>query len=98
MLFYGQEYFDTMAILDDKRDLTIENLNQMVKDQKILSNKDLMMRNLSKLLENLQECESYIIKCLEGTAKKDANIARMINNCLSQFTADDMQLLETMVH
>jgi hypothetical protein len=32
MLFYGQEYFDTMAILDDKRDLTIENLNQMVKD------------------------------------------------------------------
>lgn len=32
MLFYGQEYFDTMAILDDKRDLTIESLNQLVKD------------------------------------------------------------------
>ena len=94
MLFYGQEYFDTMAILDDKRDLTIESLNQMVKDQKILSNKDLMMRNLGKLIENLQECEAYINNCLNGTQAKDANIARMINKCLSQFNTDDMQLLE----
>lgn len=57
-----------------------------------------MLRNLGKLTENLNECESYIVKCLEGTQAKDANIARMINNCLSQFNADDMQLLEQMVH
>lgn len=56
------------------------------------------MRNVGKLIENLQECEGYITRCLEGQQAKDANIARMINNCLSQFTADDMQLLEQMVH
>lgn len=34
---------------------------------------------------------------LTGKQAKNANIARTINKCLSQFTSSDMQLLESMV-
>ena len=32
MLFFGQEYSDTMAILDDKRDIDLDKMNDMIKN------------------------------------------------------------------
>ena len=30
MIFFGQEYLDTMAINDTRRDISLESLNEMV--------------------------------------------------------------------
>lgn len=60
MLFYGQEHYDTLAILSKKDDMTHEQVSELMKNQKLLSNKDLMIRNFGELIENLKECETYI--------------------------------------
>ena len=39
VLFYGQEHFDTISILDDKRDISKDNIGEFMKQQKVLSNK-----------------------------------------------------------
>lgn len=97
MVFFGQEYSDTMAILDDKRDINVDQLNEIIEKQRILSNRELMLHNFGRLLDNLGECQKYISDVLNGQAAKDANIVRSINNCLSRFTGEDMQLLENMM-
>lgn len=56
-----------------------------------------MLHNFGRLLDNLGECEKYISDVLNGQAAKDANIVRSINSCLSRFTGEDMQLLESMM-
>jgi hypothetical protein len=60
VLFYGQEHFDTMAILDDKREISQSTIGDLMKNQKILSNRQLMLKNFRKLIENLDDCEDYV--------------------------------------
>ena len=57
VLFYGQEHYDTLAILSKKDDVTHEQVSELMTNQKLLSNKDLMIRNFGELIENLKECE-----------------------------------------
>ena len=57
VLFYGQEHYDTMAIIEDKRDLDTETIGKMIEDQKILGNREVMLKNFHKLVESLDECE-----------------------------------------
>lgn len=59
ILFYGQEFYDTMAILDNNstRDINKDNIGELKESQRILSNRAVMHKNLSKLVENLQDCE-----------------------------------------
>ena len=67
VLFYGQDHFDTMAILDDKREtLTQATIGDLVKNQKILSNRQLMLKNFRKLIENLDDCEIYMQSVVSG--------------------------------
>ena len=44
--------------------------------QKLLSNKDLMIRNFDELIYNLKECEHYIDNVLEGKEKGDPEVGR----------------------
>lgn len=56
-----------MSILSDKRDtLSPENLKEMEKNQKLLKNRELMLRNFHILIENLEECENYIQDIVNG--------------------------------
>ena len=64
MLFYGQEHFDTLAILSMKEDMTEQRVSDLMKNQKLFSNKDLMVRNLGQLAVNLDECNSYITEVI----------------------------------
>jgi len=99
VLFYGQEHFDTMAILEDKREsFSQASIGDLVKNQKILSNRQLMLKNFRKLIENLDDCENYVQSVVSGGQKADPEIGRALNKCLSQFTSEDMQILEQMVH
>lgn len=98
ILFYGQEHYDTMAILDDKREISQATIGDLMKNQRILSNRQLMLKNFRKLIENLDDCEKYIQDVIDGKQTSDPEIGRSLNKCLSQFTADDMQILEQMIH
>jgi transcription initiation factor IIE alpha subunit len=64
VLFYGQEHFDTLAILSMKQEMTKEKVADLMTNQRLLSNKDLMIKNLEQLIENLRECETYISEVL----------------------------------
>ena len=60
VLFYGQKHSDTMSILNDKRDLTTEDIKEMSSTAKILENRELMLNNFRQLIGNLDECEKYV--------------------------------------
>lgn len=97
VLFYGQEYYDTNLITDGKRQIDQQTIGDLIKNQKVLSNRQLMLKNFKSLIDNLDDCEDYISKVESGKIKGDPEIARALDKCLSQFTAEDMALLEQMV-
>jgi hypothetical protein len=43
-----------------KQEITNEKVADLMTNQKLLSNKDLMIRNLDQLIQNLKECEDFI--------------------------------------
>lgn len=56
-----------------------------------------MIKNLDNLIDNLAECEDYIQSVIDGQIRADQDIAKSLNSCISQFSSDDMQVLENMV-
>ncbi len=46
VLFYGQEHFDTLAILSMKEDMSNDKVSDLMKNQKLFSNKELLTKNL----------------------------------------------------
>ena len=99
ILFYGQEFYDTMAILDDnsRSEINKDNIGELKESQQILSNRAVMHKNLSKLVENLQDCEEYIQNAINSPQQSDPEIGRMLNRCMGQFNSQDMQILEQLV-
>lgn len=98
VLFYGQEHFDTMSILDDKRDISQDTIGDLVKNQKILSNREVLLKNLQQLISNLTDCEDYIQKVIDSKEVGDPEIGRLLNKCMGQFNSEDMSILEAMVN
>jgi len=71
-----------MSILDDKRDISQHTIGDLVKNQKILSNRSLLMKNLEQLIDNLNDCEEYIHKVIAKKEVDNPEIGRMLNKCL----------------
>lgn len=69
----------------------------MEKNQKLLQNRELMLRNFGTLIENLDECEKYIDEIIKGNQISDPEICRSINKCLGQFTSEDLVILQQMI-
>jgi prophage DNA circulation protein len=103
VLFYGQEHFDTLAILSQRSGgaasdaISEQKVHDLMKNQKLFSNRELMLRNLSQLSVNMTECEDYIQSVIDKKVQPDQQVARALNQCISQFSTDDMQVLEGMV-
>jgi len=57
-----------------------------------------MLKNLSKLIENLDECENYIQDVIDKKLIGDPEVGRLINKCMGQFNSEDMSLLEEMIN
>jgi len=57
-----------------------------------------MIKNFKTLIDNLDDCETYIQNVKAGKITGDPEIARALNKCLSQFTSEDMALLEQFFH
>jgi hypothetical protein len=64
VIFYGQDHFDTMAILQDKSDMDHEEITRRKGEAKLLTNKDLLDKNFSEVIRNLSECEKYVDRVL----------------------------------
>ena len=45
----------------------------------------------------MNECEDYIQKVIEGKIQPDQEVARALSACISQFSTDDLAVLEGMV-
>ena len=104
VLFYGQEHFDTLAILsqipsqqENGGGMSEGKIGDLMKNQKLFSNKELMVRNLQQLCLNMHECEQYIKDVISGSTTADPEISRALNQCISQFSNDDLHVLEGMV-
>ena len=53
-----------------------------------------MLKNMSKLIENLGDCENYIQDVIDNKQTGDPEVGRLINKCMGQFNSEDMGLLE----
>ncbi len=62
VIFFGQNHFDTMAILQQRKGKEIkqDQIGSLMENQKLLSNKALMLKNFEEVVLNLQECDTYI--------------------------------------
>lgn len=60
VLFFGQEHYDTMAILQQREEIAQDKYQELAKNQKLLNNKDLMLKNFKEVIANLRDCEDYI--------------------------------------
>ena len=60
VIFYGQEHYDTMAIVSERQQPRQEDIGQLLADQKLLTNKDLLSRNFDEVIQNLDECDTFI--------------------------------------
>ena len=76
ILFYGQEHYDTLAILSKKEDIPYDKVTENLAKQRLLSNKDLLIRNFEELIYNLKECENYIDNVLAGKESGDPEVGR----------------------
>ena len=84
-----------MAIM--QKDIQNEEIPKLKETQKLISNKDLMSKNFQEVIENLSECENYIQDVLDGKTEGDSELGRTLEDCLGQFSTDDMDLLESLV-
>lgn len=57
-----------------------------------------MIKNLQKLIQNLEDCEVYIDDVIAKKEVGDPEIGRLINKCMGQFNSEDMEILEQMVN
>ena len=60
ILFFGQDHYDTMAILQQREDVAWSQIGKLMENQKLLSNKDLLLKNFKEVIDNLKDCEFYI--------------------------------------
>jgi len=68
-----------------------------MENQQMLSNRDVMLKNLQNLINGLNECEAYIEQVADGKIVGDSEIGRMMNKCMGQFNSEDMLLLEKLI-
>jgi hypothetical protein len=85
VLFYGQEHFDTLAILSQQKDggISESRVADLMKNQKLFTNKELMLRNMTQLCLNMRECEEYIEGVVAGRRPADPHVAHALNQCIS---------------
>ena len=76
-----------MTIVDERVKINQDTVKEMMENQQILSNRDVMLKNLQNLITGLNECESYIEQVIDEDIVGDAEIGRMMNKCMGQFNS-----------
>lgn len=88
-----------MAILQQRKgkEIAQDQIGTLMDEQKLLTNKSLMLKNFEEVIDNLKECEEYIQEVIDGKRPGDSELGRMMDDCLGQFSTDDMSMLESMI-
>lgn len=83
--------------MQNEKEIDYDTIPALKESQKLISNKDLMSKNFNEVIENLEECEKYIQEVLDGKRESDSELGRQLEECMAQFSTDDMSLLESLV-
>jgi len=97
VIFFGQEHFDTMAILQQRNEVSQEQIGELMREQKLFSNKEMMLRNFKEVIDNLSDAENYIEDVVSDKKKGNSELGRMLDDTMGQFSTDDMEFLEKTV-
>lgn len=62
-----------------------------------MKNKELLQKNFKEVVDNLRDCESYIQQILDGNQTGNASVGRLLDECMTQFSNDEMALLESTI-
>ena len=65
-----------MAIMQKEKEIDYDSIPKLKEKQKLYSNKDLMSKNFTEVIENLTECENYIQEVLDGKREGDSELGR----------------------
>jgi hypothetical protein len=84
-----------MAIFE--HNIKQEELGPLIKEQKLFTNKNMMLRNFKEVVDNLSDCENHIEDILAGKREGDADLGRLLDDTMGQFSTDDMVHLESQV-
>jgi len=68
-----------------------------MRDQKLFTNKEMMLRNFKEVIDNLSDAESYITDVVNGKRQGNSDLGRMLDDAMGQFSTDDMEYLEKIV-
>lgn len=82
VIFYGQEHYDTMAIVSERHQPKQDEIGQLLTDQKLLSNKDLLARNFDEVIQNLDDCDAFIQTIIDNGGEGDSELGRVMDECL----------------
>lgn len=86
-----------MAILQQRDNITQTELGNLMREQKLFTNKEMMLRNFKEVSDNLADCEKYIKEVLDGERQGDLDLGRLLDDTMGQFSTDDMIQLENQV-
>lgn len=96
VLFYGQTHYDTMAILQQREDVEPEQFEKESGEQKLLSNKNLLIKNFAEVINSLGDCEEFIQNVVDKSESgqtptdDDRDMGRLLEQCMSEFSSDDV--------
>lgn len=65
-----------MAILQQRNDIEQSEIGQLMENQKLLSNKDLMLKNFTEVIANLKDAEEYVQDVIDGNRTSDPEMGR----------------------
>jgi len=68
-----------------------------MREQKLFSNKEMMLRNFKEVIDNLNDAENYIEDVVSDKKKGNSELGRMLDDTMGQFSTDDMEFLEKTV-
>lgn len=74
-----------------------EDIGRLNQSQQLLSNRDLLLKNFKEVVDNLNDCEQFIHDVLDGKKKADADMGRLLEQCMSEFSSGDISELERLV-
>jgi len=68
-----------------------------MREQKLFTNKEMMLRNFKEVIDNLGDAEDYIEDVVNEKRNGDSELGRMLDDTMGQFSTDDMEYLEKLV-
>jgi len=97
ILFFGQEHYDTQALLTKNQSVEQSMITELSKNQRLFSNKEYLQKNLKDMIASVKVLEEYAESVAAGKREGDPQIAKELNDLMSIFSECDLGILEEMV-